>query len=63
MTLNPKEKAPIDPRTTRRRVACEEWFQNSAHYATYQIIGRDTNVNCFILEKKPEFCKRKGEGG
>jgi hypothetical protein len=51
----------IDPRTTRRTLTKAAYDRNSALYATYRVIGHQTDpytqeVSHVVLEKKPEFC-------
>lgn len=58
-------KAPIDPRTTRRRVSYTEYMRNTALYAQYRIVGSEgvgpdlEHPRDVVLEKKPEFCQRR----
>lgn len=62
--MNTKQKNPIDPRTTRRRISLREWNWNRAMYATYEEVGIEPNatglqVGWVIIQKKPEYLNKE----
>lgn len=63
--MNGKLKAPIDPRTTRRRVPFAEYQRNTALYAQYRILGTEgigydlATPRDVVIQKKDEFCVRR----
>ena len=50
---------PIDPRTTRRTITLDHFEKNSALWAQYRVLAYTQSG--VLLEKKPEFCQRRGQ--
>lgn len=52
-----KTQKHVDPRITRRRVDATYYRDNTALYATYEIVGYEGDA--VVLQKKVEFCPQK----